>query len=281
MKRRHGVTVGVDLAASARRTAVCRVVWSAGDALTAEFVVPEGDEELLGVVREADKTGLDCPLGWPSDFVATIAAHHRGARLPSPVRFEARADGRPGLDALRFRLTDDLTWKATSMRPPLSVSTDLLGVVALRAAYLLDALAAAGVAVPRDGSGPVAEVYPAAALRRWGIRPIRSYKNATPEARALREDIVRALEAGLGLPLSEPVRAKCADSHDHLDALVCALVARAVQIGDTVWPHSPEERAAAGREGWIHLPTSDLDVLGRERESQGRRDSRTQGRDRR
>jgi hypothetical protein len=37
------------------------------------------------------------------------------------------------------------------MRPPLSVSTDLLGVVALRAALLLDALAAAGAAVPRDG----------------------------------------------------------------------------------------------------------------------------------
>jgi hypothetical protein len=261
MMRRQVVTVGVDLAASARRTAVCRTVWGAGGDVAVEFVVPDGDDDLLAIVRAADKTGLDCPLGWPSDFVATIAAHHQGVRLPPPVRFKARADGRPGLDALRFRLTDDLTWKATSMRPPLSVSTDLLGVVALRAAYLLDALAAAGVAVPRDGSGPVAEVYPAAALRRWGIRLARSYKSGAPEARAVREHIVAAVEAGLGLPLPEPVRARCADSHDHLDALVCALVARAVQCGGTVWPHSPDQRAAARQEGWIHLPDAGLDAL--------------------
>ncbi|WP_265560081.1 DUF429 domain-containing protein [Streptomyces hygroscopicus] len=261
MMRAQAVTVGVDLAASARRTAVCRAVWGEGDGLTVELLVPEADEDLLAVVRAADKTGLDCPLGWPSDFVATVQAHHQGMRLPPPVRFEERADGRPGLDALRFRLTDDLTWKATSMRPPLSVSTDLLGVVALRAAYLLDALAATGVPVPRDGSGAVAEVYPAAALRRWGIHLTRSYKTATPQARALREHIVRSVEAGLGLLLPEPVRAQCADSHDHLDALVCALVARAVQIGDTAWPHTQDEHAAAGREGWIHLPSTDLAAL--------------------
>lgn len=263
MKRRDAVTVGVDLAASARRTAVCRVVWNGGDVLAAEFLVPEGDDELLAVVRAAGKTGLDCPLGWPSHFVETVLAHHRGARLPPPVRFGQRADGRPGLDALRFRLTDDVTWKATSMRPPLSVSTDLLGVVALRAARLLDALAGAGVVVPRDGSGPVAEVYPAAALRQWGIRPARSYKNATPEARALREEIVGALEEGLGQPLPESVRPQCAASHDRLDALVCALVARAVQVGDTARPCTSEEREAARQEGWIHLPTVDLTALGK------------------
>lgn len=265
MTQRQAVTVGVDLAASARRTAVCRVDWGrrGRDRLAAEFVVPEGDEDLLRLVRAADKTGLDCPLGWPSDFVATVVAHHRGERLPPPARFRDRADGRPGLDPLRFRLTDDLTWKATDMRPPLSVSTDLLGVVALRAAHLLDALAATGVPVPRDGSGPVAEVYPAAALRRWGIRVTRSYKSATPEARAVREHIVGLLEAGLGLPLSEPVRAWCADSHDRLDALLCALVARAVQVGDTEWPGTADERAAARVEGWIHLPGTGLAALRR------------------
>ncbi len=273
MKQRQAVTVGVDLAASARRTAVCRVIWGdgdrdgegagEGDGLTVEFVVPEGDEDLLGMVRAADKTGLDCPLGWPSHFVATVVAHHGGTRLPPPVRFGERADGRPGLDALRFRLTDDLTWKATSMRPPLSVSTDLLGVVALRAAYLLDALAATGAPVPRDGSGQVAEVYPAAALRRWGIHLTGSYKRTTPEARTVREHIVRSIEAKLGPFFPEQVRVKCAESHDHLDALVCALVARAVQVGDTVWPRSPDERAAARQEGWIHLPGKDLAALHR------------------
>lgn len=261
--RRPQATVGVDLAAGARRTAVCRVVWGASDRLMAEFVQPEDDEDLLAIVLAADKTGLDCPLGWPSSFVATVLAHHQGLRLPPPARFEDRADGRPGLDALRFRLTDDLTWKATSMRPPLSVSTDLLGVVALRAARLLDGLAAKGVPVPRDGSGPVAEVYPAAALRRWGILVAGSYKRATPEARAVREHIVRSVEAGLGLGLPEAVRARCVESHDHLDALLCALVARAVLVGDTGRPASAEELAAARQEGWIHLPGMDLRVLRR------------------
>jgi predicted nuclease with RNAse H fold len=257
------VTVGVDLAASARRTAVCRMVWDGFHGATAEFVVPEADEDLLALVRSADKTGLDCPLGWPSGFVETVEAHHRGAPLPAPVRYEERAEGRPGLDPLRFRLTDDITWKATAMRPPLSVSTDLLGVVALRAARLLDALAATGTAVPRDGSGPVAEVYPAAALRRWGIRFTGSYKRATAEARSAREYIIGSLEAGWGAPLPGAVRERCADSHDHLDALVCALVARAVLVGDTVWPGTADERAAAAREGWIHLPGTDLAVLRR------------------
>ncbi|MEU6095141.1 DUF429 domain-containing protein [Streptomyces sp. NPDC047079] len=263
MTRGRAVTVGIDLAASARRTAVCRVAWQDEGGLAAEFLVPQSDADLLDMMRTAGKTGVDCPLGWPSHFVATVVAHHRGERLPAPVRFGERTDGRPGLDALRFRLTDDLTWKATAMRPPLSVSTDLLGVVALRAAHLLDALAADGVAVSRDGSGPVAEVYPAAALRRWGIRPARSYKSGTPEARSVREHIVRSLESGLGAPLPEPVRAACATSHDHLDALICALVARAVRIGDTLGPRSPDEREAARHEGWIHLPGTDLAALRR------------------
>jgi len=257
-RRRPAVTVGIDLAASARRTAVCRMEWPDEGAVTAEFVVPPTDEDLSALIRAADKTGLDCPLGWPSSFVATVVAHHQGVRLPPAARFEARADGRAGLDPLRFRLTDDLTWKATAMRPPLSVSTDLLGVVALRAARLLDALAAADVPVPRDGSGLIAEVYPAAALRLWGIRPGRSYKNAGPESREVREYVVSSVEEGLGLALPAQVRATCLDSHDHLDALICALVARAAQLGGTRRPDTADERAAARQEGWIHLPGGDL-----------------------
>ncbi|MFF9275453.1 DUF429 domain-containing protein [Streptomyces griseosporeus] len=261
MTERQVVTVGVDLAADARRTAVCRVTWGAGG-FDAEFVVPDGDAELLALVRAADRTGLDCPLGWPSGFVALVTAHHRGERLPSAARYEERADGRAGLDPLRFRLTDDVTWKATRMRPPLSVSTDLLGVVALRAARLLDALAATDGPVPRDGSGRIAEVYPAAALRCWGIRPAGSYKRAGTETRPVREDIVSAVETGLGVPLPEGVRARCVDSHDHLDALLCALVARAVLLGGTRWPRTAEERGAAEREGWIHLPGPELGLAG-------------------
>jgi hypothetical protein len=80
-----------------------------------------------------------------------------------------------------------------------------------------------------------------------------------PVHRQLQE--IRSLEAGLGSPLPTSVRTWCVDSHDHLDAVVCALVARAVLAGDTVWPRSADERAAAAQEGWIHLPGADLAAL--------------------
>ncbi|MHC3472662.1 hypothetical protein ACYF6T_28760 [Streptomyces sp. 7R007] len=85
------MTIGVDLAASARRTAVCRVVWEDreedggyGAHLTPEFLVPEGDEDLPALVRTADKTGPDCPLGWcsePSSKRGAGPGEARGRRL--------------------------------------------------------------------------------------------------------------------------------------------------------------------------------------------------------
>ena len=45
------------------------------------------------------------------------------------------------------------------------------------------------------------------------------------------------------------------DSDDVLDALVCALLARAVQQeGGTLWPAPGEQTDLARTEGWIHLP---------------------------
>ncbi|WP_281426239.1 DUF429 domain-containing protein [Miltoncostaea oceani] len=50
-------------------------------------------------------------------------------------------------------------------------------------------------------------------------------------------------------------RAACAGRHDVLDALVSALVARAVDRGATATP-PPELAAPALREGWIHVPAA-------------------------
>jgi hypothetical protein len=52
---------------------------------------------------------------------------------------------------------------------PLSVSADRIAHVALRCAVLLTKLPAARGPMDRSGSGPVAEVYPAASLRGWGL----------------------------------------------------------------------------------------------------------------
>ena len=104
--------------------------------------------------------------------------------------------------------------------------------------------------------GRVCETYPDPAIRRLGLWPPAvgaraSYKG---NARALRASILGALaDAAPWLRLSPAHRGACIESGDCLDALVCALVARAVVKGLTDGP--PAELAAQARsEGWIHLP---------------------------
>src|SRR5207253_2236918 len=71
------------------------------------------------------------------------------------------------LHQLRFRATDFAVHERTG-RWPLSVSSDLIAVPALRAARLFGAH-------DRSGAGVLVEVYPAAALRIWGFST-RGYK---------------------------------------------------------------------------------------------------------
>jgi hypothetical protein len=47
---------------------------------------------------------------------------------------------------------------------------------------------------------------------------------------------------------------------DALDAFICALVARAAAL-DLAGHPTDDDLPAARREGWIHLPTIDLDAL--------------------
>ncbi|MGW6416897.1 DUF429 domain-containing protein [Streptomyces sp. NPDC055055] len=247
------VTVGIDLAGHTGTTGVCRVTWS--DEPAVELLPGRSDEDLLAAARSADRTGLDSPLGWPLAFAALVAAHRTGAALPAKDGYGTREDGRPGLgNRFTHRLTDDAAWKRTGAgrQRPLSVSTDRLGVVAIRAAELMERLADGGPALPRDGSGPVVEVYPAYALLQWGLAPAGTYKGK--DGGPAREVIVGALEAGLGFALPARVRERCVDSDHDLDALVSAVVARAAALGLTDPPETDEERAAAAVEGWMHLP---------------------------
>jgi predicted nuclease with RNAse H fold len=250
-------TVGIDIAARERGTAVCKVAWSS-KGVRAELLQARNDDELVALIRSSRKVGIDCPIGWPQAFVATVAAHHAQQRLPARAWFVPRADGKR-LDPLTHRLTDDVTWKRTGTRPPLSVSTNLLGVVALRVARLLDRLAEEGFAVDRAGTGVLAEVYPAAALRIWRIGGAASYKR--PAATGPRADILNRLENELATRFSEQVRKGCISSHDDLDALISAVVARAVDLGHSDGPRTPEEYQCAQSEGWIHLPNCELTAL--------------------
>ncbi|MCA1706275.1 MAG: DUF429 domain-containing protein [Actinobacteria bacterium] len=121
------------------------------------------DHRLVEAIGAADMTGIDIPFGWPDAFVTSVIAHHHGQPWP-PAATAAPADREP----LRFRLTD-LVIRAGGAQP-LSVSTDRIGVATMRGARLQHLLTEAGVPIDRSGTaGRIAEVYPAAALRHWGL----------------------------------------------------------------------------------------------------------------
>ncbi|MFG2668538.1 DUF429 domain-containing protein [Streptomyces sp. NPDC048387] len=252
------VTVGIDLAGYSGTTGVCRVTWA--ERPVVELLNARSDEDLLAVMRSADKTGLNSPVGWPVTFMSLLAAHQAGRKLPIRSRYMPHPGGSEGLGTFTHRLTDDLAWKRTGAgkQRPLSVAADKLGVVAMRAVDLLERLAEAGPSVPRDGSGSVAEVYPAFALIQWGLASKVSYKGSKPGALAARAEILAGLADGLSLELSECVRDRCRRSDHDLDALISAVVARAAACGMTHLPATEEECATAAVEGWIHLPHREL-----------------------
>ncbi len=109
--------------------------------------------------RTVDKLGIDVPLGWPTAFANAIAQHSCQGSWPAGYDHSDAV-------AYRYRRTDLWVWKALKASPPLSVSTDRIAIPAMRAAALLSRLPEQ---VVLDGSGVVVEVYPAAALRRWGF----------------------------------------------------------------------------------------------------------------
>jgi predicted nuclease with RNAse H fold len=269
-------TVGIDLAAEPRGTAVALVDWADGHHVTDGHRVADGhgvadeprvadgarvvsvtvgceDAVVVAACAEADFVGIDCPLGWPVPFVRFVRDHTAG-RPPAVDPAEPR-----WRQPLVLRQTDraciEYTRAATGRAVrPLSVSADLLGHVAMRCVVLQHRLRVAGIPVDRTGgTGRVAEVYPAATLALWGVAA-RSYKGAG--RRAELAAVVAALRRQLPwLSWSGPATALC-DASDHaLDAVVAALAARAVAVGRATRPSTPAELDRAPAEGWIALPT--------------------------
>jgi predicted nuclease with RNAse H fold len=241
-------TAGVDLAAEPEGTAVAVLTWTPAGAEVTALVCPAGDDAVIAAVRGTVKTGIDCPLGWPEAFVAFVGAHRAGS-VPVPGVPADRAWRR----GLAWRHTDEVVRARTGL-VPLSVSADRIGHTALRCAVLQAALAAEGVDVDRTGAGAIAEVYPAASLKIWGL-PWRGYKTAR-NRQALGEVVDGLLAAAPWLRLGEH-EALCRRSDHALDALVAALAARAVAVGRATVADRDEARS----EGWIALPTGPLGSL--------------------
>jgi predicted nuclease with RNAse H fold len=262
--------VGIDLASEAKRTGV--VVVTPQGARASASLPPSGfvadDHGLVELIERRTVVGLDSPLGWPDDFVAAVTAHRMSARWPT---FEHRSADRIR-ESLRHRTTDLFVRALDLGSTPLSVSSDLIGVVAMRGAWLQTAWAQRwGGLESRDGSGRLIETYPAAALRAWGFlarRGVRYKGGGTQDAReSQREERRRILDeievhSSAWLQVTPELRDAAIASDHELDALVSALVALAARAAAT-YPVPTESKEAARREGWIHVPCEEFSSLGK------------------
>ncbi|HJV99137.1 MAG TPA: DUF429 domain-containing protein [Arthrobacter sp.] len=172
-------TLGIDLAAAAKKTAVAVLEWSAGTARLERLALDVDDREIVELFGTSSMTGVDCPVGWPDAFLPFLAGH---------LHFDAQPvldhDGIEGRRLLAYRDTDRFVTGHTGLIP-LSVSADRLAHPAMRCAVIQAKIAALYGPQPRDGSGRLAEVYPAASLKVWGLLA-RGYKGrSAPEAERL------------------------------------------------------------------------------------------------
>jgi predicted nuclease with RNAse H fold len=242
-------TVGVDLAADPKKTAIAVIGWSDDGARIEHLSLDSSDEAITSWVGRASKIGIDCALGWPDEFVSFVVSH------ANPVETASVDGGKDWRRTLAYRETDRDIHRRSG-RWPLSVSTDRLGLTAMRCAGLLGRIAAAGAIVDRSGAtGIVAEVYPGATLRAWHF-DTRNYRTLPAVRGALLSHLKHeAPWLDLGHQVDLMVR-----SGDAFDAAVPALTARAVALGLYDGP-PPEHKERAMREGWIALPTCALTDL--------------------
>jgi predicted nuclease with RNAse H fold len=246
-------TLGIDLSTDPKKTGVRVIEWTEAGPRLRDVSGPWSDTALLDLIEQADVVGIDVPLGWSEAFVAAVSGWNRGRTWPGPYGPTTRA-------ALCYRATDRWLQREHGAQP-LSVATDRLGAKAMRAAGLLAALDERRVAVDRTGlKGRAVEVYPAAALAKWGLR-FKGYKGTKEAPRAARESLVDHVARALALSLDGPQRQLLIDVVHEFDTLVSALVARASRLpGGTLAPDS-EYRDSAACEGWIHVPLLGLGEL--------------------
>jgi hypothetical protein len=234
--------VGVDLASQPKKSSLCVVEWDDRPRVV-ELIRPAFDDVIVVHAEAADATGLDCPFGWPTPFVDTVRRHHDGESI-------AGVDATPR--DLRLRTTDQWIRANHVPRDPLSVSTDRLGIVALRGIGILERIAGPGA--DRSGDAGIYETYPGGSLATWGLRSTGYKDDAGTDAR---RGIVDALAGHIDLAGTAD---RLVASDDDLDAVITAVVAGLAFMGLTT-SAPPEHRAVARVEGWIHVPVVALDAL--------------------
>ena len=242
------LVAGIDLAAEPKGTALALIEFKAN---IAELVFLEqglDDQALIDKTIKANKVGIDCAFGWPIEF-AKFIAQNQDPKNKNPI------DG--GMDfrrTLSFRETDRVIKELTG-RWPLSVSTDRLGLTAMRCAGLLSRYQQAGTEVDRSGAGKLAEVYPGATLRTWSFDTGNYRVNKEVRAKLIKELNRQAPWLELGAHQELMI-----ESGDAFDAVIAALAARAIHQGQYNKPTADQHKRAV-IEGWICLPSRELATL--------------------
>ncbi|OYO13639.1 hypothetical protein CGZ94_11820 [Enemella evansiae] len=237
------VFVGVDLAADPARTGLAALRESTAGVVVERVVVGVEDDAIIDAVADADRVGVDVPIGWPDSFVELVRRHAAG---------ELAAPESTGPDWRRehvLRATDRWVHEQFGLTP-LSVAADRIAHPALRWAGIEARLREHGSDLTRDGTGVVVEAYPAGALASWGLAH-RGYKAAKNLAR--RTELVGALAELLPWLDWNGHREPCVADDNALDAVLAALIAREVARGNHHRaPESLQDKAS--REGWICIP---------------------------
>lgn len=243
------ITCGVDLSSQPADTAIAVIDWGASSPRLVQLEVGVDDEIILDAIRGADAAAIAAPFGWPDPFLEFIVSNRAGF-VPNPRRVATTS----GRNRILYRTTDRRLRELLGLRLMASTASTLAGTT-LRCVGLLARLAELGIEVSRAGGGRVCEAYAPASLVAWGLDE-EKYKT-TPAARVR---IVEQASRRLALDLIDHGHA-CLESDDALDALICALTARAVALGLWRRPVDPQEVEHAPTEGWVCIPTGSIDDL--------------------
>ncbi len=242
---------GVDLAAEADRTGLAILNVGERESLNAQMTIDElllgaDDHAIRNAITQAGRTGVDVPLGWPQKFVEFVSDHASG-ELSAP-----ESTDREWRRGLALRETDRYVQRAIGVWP-LSVATERIAYAAMRWAGIEAHLRAEGVSTARDGSGVVYEVYPAAALKAWGLQH-RGYKGQKNSE--VRHQLVDELSKTFPNLEWNGHRDLCVADDNALDAVLAAIIALEAYLGRCE-PAPADLKSSALREGWIWVPRND------------------------
>ncbi|GAA4115859.1 DUF429 domain-containing protein [Enteractinococcus coprophilus] len=234
---------GVDLAAEPKNTGLALLHDDGTQIALESVVVGVVDDHVIETVQDVEYTGVDVPFGWPQPFAAFVEEHAKQT-LPPPA-----TTGPTWRRELALRTTDREVHRATGLTP-LSVSANLIAYPAFRWAGIEARLRDQQIDVSRDGSGAVAEVYPAAALYRWGL-PHTGYKGT--QRAAIRQQIMTGLTQRFPTLDWNGYAALVVANDNALDAIIAGLVSHQIRRGQCEGPPL-RYRETAQIEGWIWLP---------------------------